>query len=369
MKKVLFTANLDSFFIKFLIPQLKHFKESGYEVHIASKGQGIEIPYCDKKFDVCFTRSLNIKDITKSYRTIKKILIENDYELISCHTPFGAAIPRLAASKIKNFNSKIVYTAHRFHFYKGAPLINWMLYYPMEKYLSRYTDSIITINDEDYNTARKKMKSKIYKVHGIGISREKFDIEVSASEKKKLRKELNIVNDNFVLIFPGEINNNKNQVLLLDTIKILKEKIPNIVLLLPGYDLLQGKLQKYAKQNGLYDNVRFLGYRKDIPQLLRISNMAVSSSKREGLPINIIESMYVGLPIVATNCRGNRDLIKDGKNGYLVDSYKADEFAQKIEKIYKNKKKAEKFIQTNKEEVNKYMLDSVLTEIIKIYER
>ena len=369
MKKVLFTANLDSFFIKFLIPQLKYFKENGYEVHVASKDQGIEIPYCDKKFDVCFTRSLNIKDIIRSYKTIKKILIENDYELISCHTPFGAAIPRLAASRIKNFKSKIVYTAHGFHFYKGAPLINWLLYYPMEKYLSRYTDSIITINDEDYDTAKKKMKSKVYKVHGIGISREKIDVKMSASEKKKLRKELNIDDSNFVLIFPGEINNNKNQILLLNTIKILKENISNIVLLLPGYDLLQGKLQEYAVQNGIADNVRFLGYRKDIPQLLRISNMAVSSSKREGLPINIIESMYVGLPIVATNCRGNRDLIKNGKNGYLVDSYKADEFAQKIEKIYKNKKKAEKFIQTNKEEVNKYMLDSVLDEIIKIYER
>ena len=120
--------------------------------------------------------------------TIKKILIENDYELISCHTPFGAAIPRLAASKIKNFNSKIVYTAHGFHFYKGAPLINWMIYYPMEKYLSRYTDSIITINDEDYNTAKKKMKSKIYKVHGIGISREKFDIKVVTGKSKNDRE-------------------------------------------------------------------------------------------------------------------------------------------------------------------------------------
>ncbi|MGM9876373.1 MAG: glycosyltransferase family 4 protein [Bacilli bacterium] len=369
MKKVLFTANLDSFFIKFLIPQLKYFKDHGYEVHVASKNQGIDIPYCDKKLDVCFTRSLNLKDIIGSYKKIKSILLENDYELISCHTPFGAAIPRLAVSRIKNFHSKIVYTAHGFHFYKGAPLINWMLYYPMEKYLSKYTTSIITINDEDYSFAKKKMKSKVYKVHGIGISKEKFDIKMTTEGKKALKKEVNITNKDFVMIFPGEINNNKNQILLLNTVKILKERIPNLVLLLPGYDLLNGELQEYAKNNNIEDNVRFLGYRKDIPQLLRISNIAVSSSKREGLPINIIESMYVGLPIVATNCRGNRDLIKDGKNGYLVDTYGAEEFADKIYKIYKNKNKADEFIKFNKKEVNKYMLDSVLKEIIRIYER
>lgn len=368
MKKVLFTANLDSFFMKFLIPQLKYYKEKGYEVHIASKSQGINIPYCDKKYDVCFTRSIKIKDIINSYKKIKEILQENEYELISCHTPFGAAIPRLAISRIKNFKTKVIYTAHGFHFYKGAPLINWLIYYPMEKYLSKYTTSIITINDEDYNFASKKMKCKVYKIHGIGISKEKFDIKISNDEKKRLYSELNINKNNFVMIFPGELNNNKNQKLLIDTVKMLKNMIPELILLLPGYDLLNGKLQEYAKKHAVDDYIRFLGYRKDIPQLLRISNIALSSSKREGLPINIIEAMYVGVPIVATNCRGNRDLIKNGKNGYLVDSYKADEFAEKIYNIYTNKNKTKRFIDINQKEVNKYMLDSVLKEIIKIYE-
>lgn len=368
MKKVLFTANLDSFFIKFLIPQLKYFKDNGYEVHVASKSQEIDIPYCDKKFDVCFTRSFRWKDIINSYKKIKEILLENDYELISCHTPFGAAIPRLALSRIEKVHTKVVYTAHGFHFYKGAPLINWLVYYPMEKYLSKYTTSIITINDEDYNFAKKKIKSNIYKVHGVGISKEKFDIKMTYSQKKELMEELNISDNNFVMIFPGEISNNKNQILLLNTIKILKSKIPNIVLLLPGNDLLNGKLKEYAKENNIDKNVRFLGYRSDIPQLLRVSNIAVSSSKREGLPINIIEAMYVGLPIVATNCRGNRDLIKNGKNGFLIDNYSEEEFADAIYKLYNNRSIIENFVKFNKREVKKYMLDSVLKEITKIYE-
>ena len=145
-KKILFSANLDSFFIKFLIPQLKYFKEQGYEVHIASKSENIEIPYCDKKFDVSFARSFNLKENLNSYRQMKQILKNEKYDLISCHTPFGGAITRLAAKKVKLINTKVVYMAHGFHFYKGAPLKNWLLFYSAEKYLSKYTDDLITIN-------------------------------------------------------------------------------------------------------------------------------------------------------------------------------------------------------------------------------
>lgn len=368
MKKVLFTANLDSFFIKFLVPQLKYFKEKGYEVHVASKNQNVDIPYCDKKIDVSFTRNFNIKNIIVSYKIMKKLLSENGYELISCHTPFGAAIPRLAASRIKNFKSKIVYTAHGFHFFKGSPLLNWCIYYPIEKYLSKYTNSIITINEEDYKLAKKKMKSKVFKIPGIGLSREKFDIKLSDKDRKKLYEELKVNEIDFIMIFPGEINSNKNQKLLLDTVKILVDKIPNVVLLLPGFDMTKGKTSDYAKEIGVDSYVRFLGHRKDIPKLFRISNMSISSSKREGLPINLIEAMYVGLPIVATNCRGNRDLIIDNVSGFLVSSFKKEEFADKIYRIYNDKRLAKKIVENNKKRVNKYMLDNVLNEIIKIYE-
>ena len=369
MKKVLFTANLDSFFTKFLIPQLKYYKELGYEVHIASKNENIDIPYCDKKFNVSFSRSLNIKQIKESYMKIKEILEQNEYEFVSCHTPFGAAIPRLAISGIKNFKSKVIYTAHGFHFYKGAPLKNWLLYFPMERYLSKYTTSIITINKEDYKLSKKHMACNTFYVPGIGLENEKFNFNLSSEEKKELYNELKLEKKDFIMIFPGELNNNKNQELLLNVLSLLLPDIPNAKLLLPGNDLLNGSLQKKAKELGIEKSVRFLGFRNDIPKLLKISNLALSSSKREGLPVNIMEAMIVGIPVVATNCRGNADLIKDGVNGFLIKNFDALEFSKKIKKIYFDKSLSKKLAENGKKKSNDYLIDNVLKQIIKIYER
>lgn len=367
-KKVLFSANLDSFFIKFLIPQLKYYKDKGYEVHVASKNEDIFIPYCDKKYNVCFSRSLNPKQILTSYKQMKEILKKEEYELISCHTPFGSAITRLAAKSVKLKKTKIVYMAHGFHFYEGAPLLNWLIFYPVEKYLSKYTDALITINKEDFEFASKKMKTQVYYIPGIGIEKEKFTLNFSEKDKLALRKKLKLKEDSYVMIFPGEINENKNQKLLIDTVKILKDKIKNICLLLPGNDLTNGEVEKYASDTGVENNVKFLGFRKDIPELLSISNISVSSSKREGLPVNLIEAMYMNNPIVATNCRGNRDLIEDNVNGFLVDNNSPEIFAEKILKIYNNDRIRDNFIKINKERVERYLVDNVLKEIIKVYE-
>ena len=158
MKKILFAANLESFFIKFLIPELKWFKENGYEVHVAAKSENIDLPYCDKKFDVDFARGLNLKQNIRSYKQLRKIFQEEHYDIISCHTPFGGAITRYAAKKSHLKDTRVVYMAHGFHFYKGAPLFNWLVFYPVEKYLAKYTDRLITINLDDYEIAKKKFK-------------------------------------------------------------------------------------------------------------------------------------------------------------------------------------------------------------------
>lgn len=354
--------------MKFLIPQLKYFKDSGYEVHVASRSEEVEIPYCDKKFNVNFSRGLEFNDNRDSYLQMKKILEDNHYDIISCHTPFGGAIPRLAAKNLNLKDTKIVYFAHGFHFYKGAPIKNWLIYYNVEKYLAKYTSAIITINKEDYNIAKKKMMPNVTFVPGVGISREKFDIKLTNKEKRELYNDLHIGVNSYILIFSGEINKNKNQWLLLDALKILKDRIPNIVLLLPGNDLTNGKIEEYAKKIGVYEQVRFLGFRKDIPSLLSISNISLSSSKREGLPINVIEAMYMSVPVVATNCRGNRDLIKHGENGYLVYKNSPKEFANKIEKLYKHPEIAKQFAAEGKKNVEKYMIDNVLEDIVKVYE-
>lgn len=365
MKKILFAANLESFFIKFLIPQLKYFKENGYEVHIAAKSENIDIPYCDKKFDIDFARGLNIKQNLRSYIQMKEVFENNHYDIVSCHTPFGGAISRLAFKNCNVKDTKMVYMAHGFHFYKGAPLLNWLLFYPAEKYLAKYTDTMITINLDDYEIAKRRFKCDVKYVSGVGLDISKFDFSMTEKDKEDLRKSLGIKMSDFVMIYPAEINENKRQKWLITSLKETFYNYPNFHLLLPGMDSMNGECHQLVERLGLSSQIHFLGFRKDIPKLLRISNLSVSSSEREGLPVNIMEAIYCGLPVVASSCRGNRDLIKDAKNGYIVDKEDAKEFAEKVLLVSKlDDKKKNKIREENEKIIKQFLLDNVLKKIV-----
>lgn len=366
MKKILFAANLESFFTKFLIPQLKYFKDNGYEVHVAAKTEGIDIPYCDKKFDVDFARGFNLKQNLKSYKQMKEIFKSEHYDIVSCHTPFGGAITRLAFKNCKIKDTKMVYMAHGFHFYKGASLLNWLIFYPAEKYLSKYTDTLITINLDDYEIAKENFYCKVKYVPGVGLDVSKFDFKMTVKEKNEFRKTLGLKKNDFIIIYPAEINDNKRQEWLIDATKELFYNNSSFHLLLPGMDSLNGRCQQKVKQLGLDKQIHFLGFRKDVPRLLRIADLAVSTSKREGLPVNIMEAIYCGLPVVASACRGNRDLIKNGKNGYVVDINDKISFAEKILKITKMSEAQKKKIKSEDEKrITPFLLENVLNDIIK----
>jgi glycosyltransferase EpsD len=185
MKKVLFTATVDSHILQFHLPFLKMFKENGYEVHVATNGNE-KIPYCDVKHVVSFERSpIKINNL-KAIKQLKKICEKEKFDIIHTHTLMGSVVTRLAAKKARRkYNTRIIYTAHGFHFFKGAPIKNWILFYPVEKYLAKYTDTLITINQEDYELAKMKFNKRckdIQFVPGVGIDEKKFDFEMT---KKK----------------------------------------------------------------------------------------------------------------------------------------------------------------------------------------
>ena len=180
----MFTATVDSHILHFHLPYLKLFKDQGYEVHVATNGTE-EIPYCDKKHTISFERSPYKINNLKAIKQLKQIIDKENYEIIHTHTPMGSVVTRLAAKGARKKGTRVIYTAHGFHFYKGAPLINWLLFYPVEKYLSKYTDTLITINDEDYQLAKKKFKkTNVEYVPGVGIDPNKFDIKMPNDEKK-----------------------------------------------------------------------------------------------------------------------------------------------------------------------------------------
>lgn len=368
MKKVLFTATVDSHILQFHLPFLKLFKLKGYEVHVATNGNQ-KIPYCDVKHVVDFERSpLKINNL-KAIRQLKKICDREQFEIIHTNTPMGAVVTRLAAKKSrKKSHTKIIYMAHGFHFYKNAPIKNWLIYYPVEWFLSKYTDTLITINKEDYNRAIQKFSKRckdIQYVPGIGIDASKFNLKLSSKEKNNFKKSLGIDQNSFILTYIARLDNNKNQGFIINAMKNILKKHSDIHLLLVGPDEINGKYHELAK--GYTNNIHFLGYRNDISRILSITNISVSSSLREGLPVNLLEAMASGLPVVATDTRGVRDLIKDERNGYVVEKNNENDFIDKILYLYDNEDKCNKIGSNNLCDIEQYSLKNILKEMENIY--
>ena len=364
MKKVLVVASVTSHINAFHIPYLKMFKESGYEVHVASNGDK-NIEYCDKHFNLEFARSPLSKENIKVYKNLKEIINEEKYEIVQCNTPVASVLTRLAAQKARKQGTRVIYMAHGFHFFKGAPLKNWFVFYPIEKYLSKCTDDLITINEEDYRLAKKKFKAKnTYHVHGVGLDKLKFE---NTNKDIKLRGKLGLNEKDFVMFFAGELNENKNQIMLIEAMKDLVKDNPNLKLLLAGKGDLQEFYESKIKGYRLEKNVFLLGYRKDIPEILSVIDLYTAMSKREGLPVNLLEARIMNLPIIVTNSRGQRELVKDGENGYVIEIGDVESLKEKIRFLYKNSEIREKFAQNAKKDLEKYYLENVYEEVKKIY--
>lgn len=329
-KKILYVAHLESHIFNFHIPFLKMLKENDYEVHVATNGTK-KIPYCDQIFHLPFTRNPFTINNFKAYLKLRNLCKENKYDLMHCHTPIGGATGRLVC---KNINTKCIYTAHGFHFYKGAPLLNWFLYYPIEKWLSRYTDILITINREDYDRAKEKFHMKQLKyVPGVGIDTKRF--QLCYFNRNEYRKKLDLKENDFMILSVGELNKNKNHEIIIKAIAKLNKK--NIHYFIAGKGDLRQYLISLAEELNISNQVHLLGFRKDIPELLNSSDLYTLPSIREGLNVSLMEAMASGLPCLASNIRGNVDLIKNEVNGYLCNCYKSDEFAKGILRIISDK--------------------------------
>lgn len=366
-KKVLFTATVDSHIELFHLPFLKYFQENGYETHVATNGKK-KIPYTDKKHTVSFERSPLKPQNLKAYKQLKAIIDNEKFDIIHTHTPMGAALTRLAARKArKKYGTRVIYTAHGFHFFKGAPLQNWLLYYPVERYMARHTDTLITINKEDYARAKAQFRTSVKYIPGVGIDDKKFSVQLNDAVKSKLRKSLGLKDTDFVLLYPAELNKNKNQATLIKTMEHLVINHPDIHLLLPGKDSMDGFHSNLINEKNLGSNIHLLGFRNDVPQLLQIADVSMSASHREGLPVNIMEAMYTGLPIIVSNSRGNRDLVVDGQNGYIVPADDHDSYIARIEELYSNKPKRQSMGKASKKMVEPYLLPKIMEQLIKIY--
>lgn len=255
--------------------------------------------------------------------------------------------------------------AHGFHFYKGASKKSWMVFYPIEKHFAKKCDTVITITDEDYKLASEKFKTNVMRMHGAGVDGERHHF-VEDAEKFALREEIGLNKEDFVCLCVGELNQNKNQQVLVSLVPVIKERIPNFRLLLAGNGKTKEELEIQIKELGVENEVTLIGYQPKIERYLRASDVSLSVSKREGLPFNIVEAMLTKKPVVVSVNRGHRELVKDGETGFMTNDLHA--FVEDVVKLYEDKQLYSDMTERAYEYAQNYTLASTMEEFKRILE-
>lgn len=380
MKKALMITSVASMIKFFNIDNIKLLQQLGYEVTVVTNFEKPgNMPVIEseklkeklKNMNVSFIHlNINRNPFTlntfKIYKDIVKILKENNFEIIHCQSPVGGVLTRIAARKSRKHQSKVIYTAHGFHFFKGAPLLNWVTYFPLEFVLSSLTDGLITVNKEDYYRAKKMKAKKVFNLPGVGVELEKFKLALVLQTK---RKELQIPDNAFVLISVGELNKNKNHQIIIEALNQLKNK--NIYYLICGEGKNEENLTKQISEYKLNKNIKLLGFRNDIAELYKVSDVFVFPSKREGLGLAAIEAMAAGLPIITSNVHGINDYSTHNETGFKYSPKDIDGFTHGISKLYSfskskllkigagNINRAEKYSQENVNKMMEYIYKDV----------
>lgn len=362
MKKILFISN-HAGFSKFNAPYMQWFHEQGWQVDNVSPG--IETGYYDNQYDLPISRSPYSFSNLIALKQLKKICKTNQYDLIHCHTPVGGVLGRLCLGKQLKKTTKIIYTAHGFHFFKGASKMAWILFYPIEKLLSKKTDCIVTINDEDFDIASRKFHATIKKIDGVGVNLNRFK-PITQQEKKIIRENNGFQEQDFIIVYCAQFIPRKNHKFLIDKIKKLRETIPNIKLCLFGSGEIEDTIKKYTETNGLDGIVKFLGYRKDAEKIYAMSDLLVSTSLQEGFAINLVEGMACGLPIVVSNIRGHRDIVGYANNNILFN-FEDDSFEKAILKFYNNQQLMYKVGEENIKKSEHFSVQNSLKSMEIIY--
>ena len=373
MKKILFITNFadknecDNKITSFSRASYEAAKKLGMEFHINTNKKVLTPD--DDNIDVHYHyagiyRNPFSKDVIKAYQELCEICRENQFDVIHCNTPIGGVLGRIVGKKYKV--PKVIYQAHGFHFYKGAPLKNWLVYYPIERWLAHYTNAIITINNEDYERAqgfKLRKGGKVYYVPGVGIDLSQYELPENTRDIK--RTELGLKDSDVALISMGDLIDRKNYPVAIES--IAKANNPNLQYFICGKGSEEEKLKKMAEDLGVKDQIHFLGYRTDIKELLKSADIFLFTSKQEGLARSLMEAMASGLACIASNIRGNVDLLENGEGGFLLDVDDAAGFTKYILLLSDNSVLRDKMSQRNKHRIKQYEINEIIKILKKIY--
>lgn len=371
MSKRILVTSTDLMMVQFLVPHVINLSENGFEVEIACSDVGGRMDevrqklkgYADAVHTVRLVRSPASPANLRGYGDMKKVIEAGNYDIIWTNEPVMGVATRLAARKARKRGTKVIYMVHGFHFFTGAPKANWMIYYPVERFASRFCDEIVTINQEDYQRALAKMHAPSVKyIHGIGVNTERLQ---KREDQSNIRRELGLREEDFLLLSVGELTKRKNQQVIIRALgKIKNDKLHYLIC---GKGDLLEELQTLAKENGTEKNVHFLGYRMDVVDICSQANVFVLSSLHEGLSVASLEAMYCGLPVVISDIRGVRDYLVDGENGFICGVQDVDAYAAVITKLMGNAELRKQMGENNRMTVLPYCLEAVKKEVLELF--
>ena len=369
MPKALLTATVQSHIAQFHEPAIRLLHEHGYEVHVAARDnldvkEGLTLTSPDRIFDVPFERSPASPRNLLALRQLRTIMRDNDYDIIHCNTPVAGVVTRLAAAPYRRKGTTVVYTAHGFHFFAGAPLLNWLAYYPVERFLARVTDVLVTINREDYARAVRFPAGTVQYVPGVGVDLQRFGVDAAPSAE--LRRELGLSDDDFVVLSVGELNENKNHATVLRAMAQSTE--PRMHYLICGNGPRREQLESQARELGIDARVHFVGYRRDIPEMLAMADVFCLPSFREGLPLSVMEAMAAGKPVVCSGIRGSVDLIDPHQGGVVVaGADQALAYAEAFERLAGDADARRAMGKHNRDRIRSFSTDAVTAALMDVY--
>lgn len=361
MKRVLLTCT-DLMAIQFMVPHISYLTENGYSVDLACSVVGDRLQDVKNAVgDVAKIHTLRLQRSPFSptnlqgYKDLKNLLKENTYDLIWTNEPVMGVMTRLAARKVRRNGTTVLYMAHGFHFCKGAPLIDWLMWAPTEYIMSHFNDYLVTINWEDYNWSKKHFKTpEVIHLDGIGVDLSRYVCSCSREEK---RSQLGIADDEILLLSVGELEKRKNHKLVINALS--KTQNSKVKCIICGKGSLEKDLKELVSSLGLENRIEFLGYRRDIPEIMIAADIYAHPSIREGLGIASLEAMASGLPLLASNTRGISDYVENGINGFMCEVDDYETFAKNLDRLATDKDLRYKISQENLSKVQQYKIEVI----------
>lgn len=368
MSKILMTATVQSHIAQFHKPVIRMLQEMGHQVEVAARNnlhekENLTLTEPDKVIEVDFCRSPFSLQVIPAYRQLKKVIQQGNYDVVHCNTPVAGILTRLACRKLrKQGKVKVLYQAHGLHFFRGGPKSGWLIWYPIEKFFSRFADVMVLINKMDYALVKEKFHAgTVYRIPGIGVNLSQFR-DIGHGD---LRQELRLPGDTPIVLSVGELNENKNQKTVITALSQMKNRQAHYCI--AGNGPLLQELTDHAKALGVAERVHFLGYRRDVPLLMHQADVFVLPSKREGLGMAAIEAMSCGLPLVSSNRHGINDYSIAGITGFLHEPLDSQGFAESIDTLVADQDLRAELGENCKKIAQEFSLEKSLEQMKDIY--